>query len=734
MLDKVCWDQKRNIRRFAVILQAFLICVSGCGTAVQGNDVADVNLVGEDSTVLDAAEYDIQTIFIDSDAGPSDTDALSDASLCRPEGGALYCGNDRCNACTAPANAIPYCDGRSCGTEVRCVLGFGNCDRLAETGCEANLLSDPMHCGGCNRPCPAPAHATAMCAPVSMCSFICEPGYMRSGNECILPPLRLLRPLSSSVIVGNRPSFRWATLEGAQGYRFQLCTARACAPGDVVETADVGVATTYTLQNYRLNSRIHFWRVQMLVGGAVQRSSATWEFRSINTANGVEYRQRYQTLLDLNGDGREEILSPDTINIRGADQLSISAFGAMAAPMNGARLASLDWPAPIPASVSIVRTGDNNGDGLSDCGVLGADGLVLASRALLLTGEGDLNQMMQHVRVIDGSVRISHWVGDINDDGYQDVIGRQADGPRIRYVLLFGGASGLILPVNPLTDWFDEAVRSGPVRVLDDYDGDGRPEIYWAGPGGRAFIRNWSGTAFAAAAFADLVEPTQVPGAYAVGDINGDGLVDGTQNDTVYLAAPNGTTARTLTVMHQVGPASTMGIYPIGDINGDGIDDAAALGWAASEWWLDVLLGSRVDLEVQRPEFTLRLFFPLTIVAGQFTVGHGVSTLDFRGDGGSYLAIGGIPIPALSIYRLTPIAPAGNPPMAELIYRGSLSDHGLGSGLVLAPSTLLPAGNRQPPALFPASRFLAPTLRPHRLLRFLLSAHSTIGHPMGDYS
>jgi len=57
-----------------------------------------------------------------------------------------------CAACLAAADCPSghRCTERRC-EEVRCPEGFADCDLQASNGCEANLTTDPMHCGACGR-------------------------------------------------------------------------------------------------------------------------------------------------------------------------------------------------------------------------------------------------------------------------------------------------------------------------------------------------------------------------------------------------------------------------------------------------------------------------------------------------------------------------------------------------------------------------------------------------------
>ena len=64
-----------------------------------------------------------------------------------------------CTVCPVPAGAVATCAAGVCG--FTCSAGFGDCDANAANGCEANLTSDPAHCGTCAKACPAPKTCVA---------------------------------------------------------------------------------------------------------------------------------------------------------------------------------------------------------------------------------------------------------------------------------------------------------------------------------------------------------------------------------------------------------------------------------------------------------------------------------------------------------------------------------------------------------------------------------------------
>lgn len=93
---------------------------------------------------------------------------------------ALTCGM-RCAACTSVPNSTPTCDGNDCGFV--CSAGFHQCG----TDCVSNF--DVATCGNSCNPCTVPANAIAQCMSVGggqpACTFQCNPGFARCGNQCV---------------------------------------------------------------------------------------------------------------------------------------------------------------------------------------------------------------------------------------------------------------------------------------------------------------------------------------------------------------------------------------------------------------------------------------------------------------------------------------------------------------------------------------------------------------------
>lgn len=87
------------------------------------------------------------------------------------------------NACST-FHATASCAGGSC--VLACNGGWGNCDMMVTTGCEAPL-DTPMNCGACGNACPGRPFATASC-PAMSCMWTCMAGHLdcdgAPGNGC----------------------------------------------------------------------------------------------------------------------------------------------------------------------------------------------------------------------------------------------------------------------------------------------------------------------------------------------------------------------------------------------------------------------------------------------------------------------------------------------------------------------------------------------------------------------
>jgi Putative metal-binding motif len=86
-----------------------------------------------------------------------------------------HCGS--CNACSGKANVASYsCTASVCGIAT-CSNGFMDCNSTYTDGCEANINSDPAHCGGCSA-CSGKAQVNTYSCTAGVCGIsTCNGGY-----------------------------------------------------------------------------------------------------------------------------------------------------------------------------------------------------------------------------------------------------------------------------------------------------------------------------------------------------------------------------------------------------------------------------------------------------------------------------------------------------------------------------------------------------------------------------
>lgn len=85
--------------------------------------------------------------------------------------GLIDCADlDECPLNTPCGGANEACvAGGVCG----CLVGYDDCDGLADTGCETDVTNDPANCGGCDFPCALP-HTTTICSTSECVITGCE--------------------------------------------------------------------------------------------------------------------------------------------------------------------------------------------------------------------------------------------------------------------------------------------------------------------------------------------------------------------------------------------------------------------------------------------------------------------------------------------------------------------------------------------------------------------------------
>ncbi len=121
--------------------------------------------------------------------GASESSCLSGSCVvgqCR--GTLLDCDRDSANGCETESSSDPLHCGRcgdACPSGGQCSAGRCLCPvgtSLCGTACVPSV-SDVTHCGGCS-PCPSVLNAVSTCVS-SVCSFLCNRGYIQEGLTCL---------------------------------------------------------------------------------------------------------------------------------------------------------------------------------------------------------------------------------------------------------------------------------------------------------------------------------------------------------------------------------------------------------------------------------------------------------------------------------------------------------------------------------------------------------------------
>ncbi|MBZ5535859.1 MAG: VCBS repeat-containing protein [Acidobacteriia bacterium] len=298
-------------------------------------------------------------------------------------------------------------------------------------------------------------------------------------------------------------------------------------------------------------------------------------------------------LADLNGDGIPDLSVPN----RGSDTLAIllgNGDGSFRTPSTY----------PVGSSPVFVTAGDFNRDGKTDLVVSNFTSKDIS----ILLGNGD-GTFQASSKIAAGSNPFYIVVSDFNNDGMLDLavvnpsqVVHNFFSQRGDVTILLGNGDGTFQPpIHNLA-----GTNPGASAVTGDFNGDGIPDLAVIDSGnsvgGLGFVALLRGNGDGTFQDAGSIEVGISPGQIAVGDFNGDGILDlavgrsfMNLSGSVVLLRGNGD--GTFQAPVSFGDISSAGSLAIGDFNGDGKLDLAVANLNSS---VSILLGNG-DGTLQNP-------------------------------------------------------------------------------------------------------------------------------------
>jgi hypothetical protein len=503
-----------------------------------------------------------------------------------------------------------------------------------------------------------------------------------------LAPARLIAPLSTSTVTSRRPTLRWSIGDKLRT-QVELCADRACIRPlamTVVETAPGSGQPDRDLPTGPV-----FWRVLTAIGGGFWAESATWEF--FVGARSAPVDASFGATLDVDGDGRPDLaVGALGIDAPGAVYLYRNGPSGLGAP----QVIAIDDPTLWSAWL-VAPAGDLDGDGYGDLAVSSIavssalpDGLVRIyrggpggidpSRALLLMPidtPADPAGGNQFGRTVGGA-------GDVNGDGYGDLLITTAGTDQPHAYVLFGGPDGVRTddPSRFLRLTFSTQ-NVGLASAACDFNGDGYGDLLLGSPYEMAGSAQNVGEAFVYLGGPKGLGPQIVlspspPDQYfgwstTAQDVDGDGYCDAivaTSQDQIYVFTGGaGPMMATTPARALAGTAGFNFVANAGDVDGDGFGDLVLGGQGARA--VSVVFGGR---------FTTTLLRPMGSGYGWVVDGAG----DLDGDGFGEVAVGANSSPPAQVLVYAGKGLAAGPPDGGITVLDGPTDGGARYGYSLA--------------------------------------------------
>jgi hypothetical protein len=404
----------------------------------------------------------------------------------------------------------------------------------------------------------------------------------------ILVP-RPIAPLSTARVTSHRPVFHWALAGSDDGAAVDICADRACT--NVVTTFSSRGTSGAPTED--LAPGVYFWRLHGTEGSLTgPTTSAVWEFTVPHRSTPVN--TSWGTTLDVNGDGFADAVAGGTALNAGAVQVYV-----------GGPMGLSTMPALVTDGVAggigtqVASAGDVNGDGFGDL-IVGAantvvnhiepagDFWIYYGSATGLSATPSVWETPKMSTLEFGTDPAS--AGDVNGDGYGDVMVSGYEFPDASIYIYLGSPSGpsgspLILTGGSLyvsstaTDINGDGFSDVVLTVNDASYGasSGAVHVYYGtatGLSANPVVLSFTGGTAMAGFFMDVE---------SAGDVNGDGFGDvlvylpqvGKGRVDLYLGSAAGLSQTPIVIPNRAGAGMFFGLPAgVGDINGDGFDDA----------------------------------------------------------------------------------------------------------------------------------------------------------------
>lgn len=452
---------------------------------------------------------------------------------------------------------------------------------------------------------------------------------------------RLIAPMSNALLSVRAPMFEWQAARGTQ--TVTVCRTRSCEPSDVVWSQSVSGGRVRV--SHELAPGRYYWRVSSGDSQGVTRTSAVWSVRVPHRTAPVE--SVVGTFFDADGDGHDDV---------------VATTGNRFAVLYGDVARRDTWSVSDRTADMAASVGDLDGDGLSDAVYFaGCSRDAECDRsAWIRRGARDRGAHAVWSQHVDAM--FAAWMcaaGDVDRDGYGDAIAVTRDS---QLFVVHGGPTGSTRrspsrSIQGISPYFFTASAAG------DVDGDGFGDIIAASAQAttitaRVYFGATDGVDEARSVTVELAGATTFgPAVSGAGDVNGDGYAD------LLVGAPRGVEPNGRGTMWLVyGGPRTSGlatrvrldgglneipignvVRAVGDIDGDGFDDVASAGgpvWGApgSRGVLMVFRGGATEVSfgatfVDRPSFGHGIAGPTDLDGdGYFDViGHRISEPDSNG-------------------------------------------------------------------------------------------------------